>query len=267
MAPERLASSPVPSAEWSSTTMTSATCARRPATTAAIVLASLKAGMTAMTRLAEDIAMPHRAPGLDGAPRLGADDLADQRRPQADRRPQINDRAAPDDLALGDILGGVHAAALNDHGLFFRRHDALVAVAQRRLHGANAADHGGKFRHRHGERMIGAVALAVVGDVFLDHAGAERYRAQRHREAAQRIVGAAFPADGVIRITDRHFEFVADRDHGLEIGVGERRRIIGDALQQDQLVVTGLAHDADRLPYFVAGRGPRADDHRLAGLG
>src|SRR5580704_15665038 len=123
--------------------MISATCARRPATAAAIVLASLKAGITAMTRLAEDIVMPHRAPGLDRAPRLGADDFPDQRRPQSHRRPQINDRAAADGFALGDILGRVHAAALNDHGLFLRRHDALVAVAERRLHGAIASDHGG----------------------------------------------------------------------------------------------------------------------------
>src|SRR5580693_156001 len=135
--------------------MTSATWARTPATTAAIVLASLNAGMTATTRLAEDIVMPDRAPGLDGAPRLGADDLADERRPQAHRRPQIDDRAAADGLALGDIFCRVHAAALNDHGLLFRRHDALVAVAQRRLHGANAADHGGELRHGHGKRMIG----------------------------------------------------------------------------------------------------------------
>src|ERR1700722_10523942 len=177
MAPARFASSAVPSVERSSTTMTSATCARTPATTAAIVFASLKAGMTAMTRLAEDIVMPDRAPGLDRAPRLGADDFADQRRPQADRRPQIMYRAAADDFAFGDIPGRVHAAALNDDGLFFRRHDALVAVAERRLHGADASDHGGEFRHRHGKRMIGAVARAVIGDVLLDHARAERHRA------------------------------------------------------------------------------------------
>src|SRR5580704_19280681 len=113
MAPARFASWLVKSTEWSSTTMTSATWARTPATTAAIVLASLNAGMTAMTRLAEDIVMPHRASGLDGAPRLGADDFADERRPQSYRRPQINDRPAPDGLTLGDILGRVHAAALN----------------------------------------------------------------------------------------------------------------------------------------------------------
>ena len=91
--------------------------------------------------------------------------------------------------------------------------------------------------------MIGADARAVVGNVFFDHAGAERHRAQRHGKPAERIVGAAFLADGVVGIADRHFEFIADRHHGLEIGIGHRRRIVGDALQQDQLVVSGLAHD------------------------
>src|ERR1700689_457851 len=172
MAPALFASSAVKSAERSSTTMTSSTCARTPATTAAIVLASLNAGMTAMTRLAEDIVMPDRSPGLDRPPRLGADDFADERRPQSHRRPQINDRVAADGFALGDVLGRVHAAALNDHGLFFRRHDALVAVAKRRFHGANASDHGGEFRHGHGKRMIGPVARTVVSDVLFDHAGA-----------------------------------------------------------------------------------------------
>src|SRR5580692_5371506 len=267
MAPARLAASPVPSAEWSSTTMTSSTRARTPATTAATVLASLNAGMTATTRLAEDIVMPHRTPGFDRAPRLGADDFADQRRPQSHRRPQINDRPAPDGLTLGDILGRVHAAALDDHGLLFRRHDALVAIAKRRLHGANAANHGGEFRHGHGKRMIGAIARAVVGDMFFDDAGAERHRAQRNRQPTERIVGAAFLADGVVGIADRHFEFIADRHHGLEIGVGDRRRIIGDALQQDELVVAGLAHDADRLPDLIACRRAGADDHWLAGPG
>src|SRR5580692_3074797 len=267
MAPARFASWLVKSTEWSSTTMTSATCARTPATTAAIVLASLNAGMTAITRLAEDIVMPDRSPGLDRPPRLGADDLADERRPQPHRRPQINDRIAADGFALGDVLGRVHAAALNDHGLLFRRHDALVAVAQRRLHGANASDHGGEFRHGHGKRMIGAAARTIVSDVFLDDAGAECHRAQWHGEAAERIVGTALLADGVVGIADRHFEFIADRHHGLEIGVGDRRRIVGDALQQDQLVVAGLAHDADRLPDLIACRRAGADDHWLAGPG
>src|SRR5580704_4348535 len=247
--------------------MTSATCARRPWTTAAIVFASLNAGITAMTRLAEDIAMANRLAGLDRAPGFAADDFFDERRPQADCGPQIEYRAAPDRFALGDVLGRIHAAPLNDDGLFLGRHDAFLAIAERGFHRPDAFDHGREFRHGHGKGMVGPGACAVVGDVLLDHAGAERHGSERYGQAAERIVRSALLADGVVGIADRHFEFIADGHHGLEIGVGHRRRIVGDALQQYELVVAGLAHDADRLPYFIAGRCSRADDHRLAGLG
>src|SRR5580700_7231555 len=210
--------------------MTSATCARRLWTTAAIVFASLNAGITAMTRLAEDIAVANRLAGLDRAPGFGADDLLDERRPQADRGPQIEYRATPDRFALGDVLGRVHAAALNNDGLFLGRHDTFLAVAERGFHRPDASDHGREFRHGHGKGMVGSCARAVVGDVLLDHAGAERHGSEGYSQPAERIVRSALFADRVVGIADQRLELVADRHHGLEIGVGHRRRIVGDAL-------------------------------------
>src|ERR1700722_9882515 len=216
--------------------MTSATWVRTPCTTAAIVFASLNAGITAMTRLAEDIAMANRLAGLDRAPGFAADDLLDERRPQADRGPQIEYRAAPDRFALGDVLGCVHAAPLNDDGLFLGRHDAFLAVAERGFHRPDAFDHGRELRHGHGKGMVGPGARAVVGDVLLDHAGSERHGSERYGQAAERIVRSALLADGVVGIADRRLELLADGHHGPEIGIGHRRRIVGDALQEDQLV-------------------------------
>src|SRR3984957_7872404 len=129
--------------------MTSATCARRLWTTAAIVFASLNAGITAMTRLAEDIAMANRLAGLDRAPGFGAADLLDERRPQADRGPQIEYRAAPDRFALGDFLGRGQAPPLNNAGPFLGRPDAFLAVAERGFHRPDASDHGRELGHGH----------------------------------------------------------------------------------------------------------------------
>src|SRR3989338_7556664 len=150
---------------------------------------------------------------------------------------------------------GIDTTPLNDNGLFFRRHEALLSVAERRLKSADTENHileASSYRHR--ERVVGSRPCVVVGHVFFYNARAERNSAKRHREPSERIVAALLWSYCVVGVPVEHIEFLAKRNHCAQIGISDRRRIIRHALQQDYFAIAAFPDGFHSHGYFFQCR-------------
>ena len=106
--------------------------------------------------------------------------------------------------------------------------------------------------------MVGPRQGAVEREVLLEHDGSQGRGGHRHRVAL-----------GVVGVADRHAEGVAHGDHGPQIDVGRRRRVLGRAVQDGDAVAraAGDLEHGQRRAHLGQRRHAGRDDQRQAQRG